>query len=209
MQRHVRLGLVFSAAMLCVPPGSLVLAQVPGAAPQPGTPPYNQPSPRPGESPGIGEMPGTNERMAPQVNDRKFVKDAAMGGLTEVAMGKLATEKASSSSIKQYGEKLVNDHSKANDQLREVAKQQRVEIPESLDSKHQSKVDKLSKLSGPAFDRAFLKQQVKDHESDVRAFKDEARNGTQPTVKTFANQTLPTLQEHLELAKNLKKSSGK
>ncbi|MGH9667584.1 MAG: DUF4142 domain-containing protein [Bryobacteraceae bacterium] len=214
MQRYVQLGLVFSAAMLCVPPGGLVFGQAPGSpgtAPQPGSPPpYNQPN-SPTATPRIGEMPGTNEQpqMAPKVNDRKFVKDAAMGGLAEVEMGKLAVQKASSDSVKQFGQKLIDDHTKANDQLRQVASQQSVQVPESLDSKHRSKVDKLSKLSGPAFDHAFVKEQVKDHQEDVRAFKEEARNGTMPQVKDFAYKTLPTLESHLELAKNLKKTASR
>lgn len=206
MQRHAQLGIVFSAAMLCVP-GGLVLAQTPGAAPAPGNPPpYNQPA-RPGATPNAGDISGPTEQpMSARVNDKRFIKDAAMGGLAEVEMGKLAVQKASNDSVKQFGQKLIDDHTKANAKLQAVASKANVQVPESLDSKHQSKVDKLSKLSGSAFDKAFVKEAVKDHEEDVRAFQQEAENGSMPRVKDFANSTLPTLQEHLEMAKNLKKA---
>jgi putative membrane protein len=79
-------------------------------------------------------------------------------------------------------------------------------VPDALDSKHQSQIDKLSKLSGPDFDKAYAKEQLKDHQTDVKDFSAEAQSGTDPNVKAFASGTLPVLQQHLELAKNLNKS---
>jgi putative membrane protein len=130
--------------------------------------------------------------------------DAPLGGLAYVELAKVAVDKSTHDSVKQFGQTLIDDHTKANDELKQVASQQNVQIPDSLDSKHQSKIDKLSKLSGPAFDRAFVKAAIKDHQKDVREFQQEAQNGTMPQVKDFASKTLPTLQSHLEMAKNLK-----
>ncbi len=141
-----------------------------------------------------------------KVDDKRFVKDAAIGGMTEVELGKLATEKGSSDAVKQYGQKLIDDHTKSNDELKQIASAENVNIPSSLDSKHQSRIDKLSKLSGPNFDKAFLKDAVKDHEQDISEFQNEAQGGSDPNVKQFASKNLPVLQEHLTAAKDLSKT---
>ena len=141
------------------------------------------------------------------MDDKKFVKDAALGGMTEVELGKLAAQKGSSDSVKQYGQRLVDDHGKANDELKQIASQQSIQVPDSLDSKHQSRVDKLNKLSGPEFDKAFIKEAVKNHQQDVSEFQQEAAGGTDPNVKSFAAKTLPALQEHLSAAKSLEKET--
>jgi putative membrane protein len=142
-----------------------------------------------------------------KVDDKKFLKQAAAGGLAEVELGKLAQQKASSDAVKQFGERMVTDHTKANDQLKEVASKENVAVPTTLDKKEQAHLDKLSKLSGPQFDKAYMKDQVKDHEKDVREFQEEAQNGTNPDIKQFASQTLPILQQHLDQAKSINKSA--
>ena len=124
-------------------------------------------------------------------------------------LGKLAAEKASSEDLRQFGKQLLDDQTKTNDRLKQVANQQNISIPDALDSKHQSQIDKLAKLSGPEFDKAFLKQQLKEQEAQVRDFGDEAQRGTDPNVKTFAAGVLPNLQRQLEAAKNLNKSTKK
>jgi putative membrane protein len=162
--------------------------------------------------PGAANGPDTTT-MTKKVDDNKFVHDAALGGMAEVELGKLATQKASSDAVKQFGQKMVDDHTKANDQLKEIASKENISVPDSLDSKHQSRIEKLSKLSGPDFDKAYVKDQVKDHKKDVSEFKSEAENGSNPNIKQFASTTLPTLQEHLsmvqDISKNDKKSSAK
>jgi len=129
-----------------------------------------------------------------------------MGGLTEVELGKVAAQKGASDGVKQFGQKMVDDHTKANDQLKEIATKENMEMPTTLDSKHQSRVDKLSKLSGAAFDKAYMKDQLKDHEQDVKEFQMEAQNGHDPNIKQFATTTLPVLQEHLNMVKDLSKN---
>jgi putative membrane protein len=90
-----------------------------------------------------------------------------MGGLHEVALGKLAVEKGSSDAVKQFGQKMIDDHVKVNDELKQVAAGGGVNIPDALDSKHQSRVDKLAKLSGAEFDKAYIKDQLKFHQQNV------------------------------------------
>src|SRR5450755_3390401 len=90
-----------------------------------------------------------DQRMENKMDEKKFVKDALLGGMTEVELGKMAVEKASSDAVKQFGQKMIDDHSKANEELKQIASKENINAPDSLDSKHQSRVDKLSKLSGP------------------------------------------------------------
>ena len=137
------------------------------------------------QSPGVDNPPV--DTASQRMDDNKFVKDAALGGMTEVEW-ELAREKASTNEVKQFAQRMIDDHSKANDQLKQLAAKQNLHIPSSLDNKHQSRVDKLAKLSGDKFDKAYLKDQLKDHESDVSEFSAEAKNGSDPNVKAFAAQ---------------------
>ncbi len=138
--------------------------------------------------------------------DRAFALEAADGGMAEVALGKLATEKASDPDVKQFGQRMVDDHSKANDQLKSIAGQLNYTLPGDMSHKHKTLVDKLSKLNGPAFDKAYMDQMVDDHLHDVAAFHKEATGGQNEALKNFAAQTEPTLREHLKSAKEV---SGK
>ena len=133
--------------------------------------------------------------------DSTFAKIAAAGGMAEVKFGELAKQKAASPAVKQFGERMVTDHSKANSQLKGVASKNDISLPSGLDAKDQATYDKLSKLSGPEFDRAYMKDMVSDHEKDVSNFKREADTGKNSDVKNFASQTLPTLEKHLTLAR--------
>ena len=201
MQKSLLFGTIVAALSLCVP----AYTQPPTAAPnEPGHP--SQPQRSNGQSPMNAPTTGADTpQTGIRPDDRKFLKDAAIGGMTEVQLGKLAQEKGSSDSVKQFGQKMIDDHTKANDELRQVAVSKSISIPDSLDSKHKSRVDKLSKLSGDEFDKAYLKDQLKDHEQDVKEFQEEAQGGTDPAVKNFAAKTLPTLQSHLQSVKDLEK----
>jgi putative membrane protein len=134
--------------------------------------------------------------------DATFALKAAQGGIAEVKLGRLALEKASSSDVKTFGQKMVDDHSKANDQLKAAATKNRMTLPTTMNAKDQALYNKLSNLSGPSFDKTYMKAMVKDHENDIKEFQKEANKGTNADIKSFAGTTLPTLQEHLELAKS-------
>jgi putative membrane protein len=131
------------------------------------------------------------------------VREAAQGGMAEVELGKLATEKASSDQVKKFGQRMVDDHSKANDQLKQLASLEGIEVPDKLSPKDQMTKDRLSKLSGEQFDKAYMKDMVKDHKQDILDFKRESTAGSDQGVKTFASQTLPTLQDHLRQAQEI------
>ena len=212
MKRLTLLSLVSAGAFLCPLP---FRAQIPRAGGTPGQGPTT-PSTFPGQNPGPGAN-GSNtpigtrapENFPSKIDDRQFARDAAIAGLSNMELGKLAAEKASSEGVRQFGKQLLDDQTKTNDRLKQVANQQNISIPDALDSKHKSQIEKVAKLSGPEFDKAFLKQQLKEQEAQVRDFSDEAQRGTDPNVKTFAAGALPSLQQQLEVVKNLNKSTKK
>jgi putative membrane protein len=150
----------------------------------------------------------TAARSRPAVGDAHFAKEAAQGGMAEVRLGQLAQEKGTSDTVKSFGKRMVDDHSKAGDKLKEVASRQNIPLPSDLSAKDQATYDRLSKLNGAAFDRAYARDMVKDHETDVAAFQREANTGKDESLKGFASETLPTLQDHLKQAKEMMKTVG-
>jgi putative membrane protein len=136
-------------------------------------------------------------------SDQAFAKEAAIGGLAEVDLGKLAASKASSSDVKQFGQRMVDDHGKANDELKSWASQKNVTLPTELDAKHKSEHARLEKLSGEAFDHAYMTSMVQDHNKDVAAFQRESQSGKDADLKAWAAKTLPTLQDHQKSAKEI------
>lgn len=185
--------------------GCALAQNPPGSSMPSGQTPSSPSTAAPGPATGMNG-PMTSDTVTPKIDDKRFAKDAAVGAMMDVELGKLAAQKASRDDIKQFGQKMVEDHTKANDQLKQLAGKENISLPDSLDSRHQSRVDKLSKLSGEDFDKAFVKDQLKDQQAQVRQFTDESQNGTDPNVKAFASNMLPTLQQHVELAKNLNKT---
>ncbi|MGI8991423.1 MAG: DUF4142 domain-containing protein [Bryobacteraceae bacterium] len=141
--------------------------------------------------------------------DTHFAMKAAQGGMAEVKLGQLAQDKGSSDAVKQFGKKMVDDHSKANDRLKSVAAKENITLPTDMDAKDQAVYDELSKLSGAEFDRAYARDMVRDHKKDVSEFQKEANKGKDDSIKNFASQTLPTLQEHLKMAQGLMSGSAK
>jgi putative membrane protein len=140
--------------------------------------------------------------------DSKFAMEAAHGGQAEVELGKLAQEKGSSQAVKDFGQLMVHDHSEANQKLMAVAEQEKMQLPGSPDAKQQAIYDKLSKLSGSAFDKAYMHDMLKDHEEDIKAFKKESMTGTDPQIKNFAAETLPVIEGHLAKAKTIESQMG-
>jgi putative membrane protein len=135
--------------------------------------------------------------------DSQFVMSAAEGGILEVELGKIAQQKASNNEVKEFGAKMVTDHSKANDELKSIAAGKNITLPteEKVKQKHQGMIAKLEKLEGAAFDKAYMADMVKDHDKDVAEFEREAKSGRDTEWKAFAEKTLPTLKEHQKLAK--------
>jgi putative membrane protein len=142
----------------------------------------------------------------PTVSDAQFAKNAAQGGMAEVKMGQLAQEKGTADSVKKFGQRMVEDHTKACDELKSAAAKENISLPMDLAAKEQATYDSLSKLSGAAFDRAYARYMVKDHEEDVTEFSKEATSGKNESIKDFATQTLPTLKDHLKEAREMRQN---
>lgn len=162
-------------------------------------------------------------------SDKKFVMEAAHGGMMEVELGKLAAQKAMSDEVKQFGQRMADDHGKANEELMQLASTKGVMINHSMGTtpssdsttqptsqntmasgddakmmkKHQEMVNKMSALSGADFDRKYMEEMVKDHEKDVAAFERESTSGSDADLKAWATKTLPTLREHLQMARDI------
>lgn len=137
--------------------------------------------------------------------DKKFADAAAKGGLMEVMMGKLAVSNAADATIKNLGEMMVKDHSKANEELKNWASQIGYKLPTGLDAEKQKKYDDLKVKKGSEFDRMYSDLMVLDHKKDIQEFKKEGSEGKETSLKSFANKTLPILEHHLmesEKAKN-------
>src|SRR5258705_8711973 len=116
-------------------------------------------------------------------DEANFVKEAAQGGLMEVQQGKLAQEKAGNEKVKQFGKRMEQDHSKANEELKKTASDKGIELANELDKKHKSKVDKLSKLSGAEFDRQYMQAMISDHKQDIEEFQSEAKKEKDPDLQ--------------------------
>lgn len=144
--------------------------------------------------------------------DTAFAIKAAQGGLAEVKLGRLAAEKGSSADVKAFGQQMVDDHGKANEQLRSAAESVGMTLPSDVNGKQQAMYDRLSKLSGAQFDSAYVKGMMMDHQEDIKEFKKESESGTDEKIKSFASQTLPVIQGHLDKLKaiqpNLSSSSS-
>jgi putative membrane protein len=150
----------------------------------------------------------TAAKSRPAVGDAHFAKEAAQGGMAEVKLGQLAEEKGSNDTVKGFGKRMVEDHSKAGDKLKGLASRESITLPTDISANDQATYDRLAKLKGTAFDRAYARDMVKDHETDVAAFEKEANAGKDDSLKSFASETLPTLQDHLKRAKEMMKTVG-
>ena len=135
--------------------------------------------------------------------DRKFLMEAAQGGIAEVHLAQLAQQKASSEGVKQAAQKIEADHTKANAALKELAEEKKVDLPTEMGPKQQALMQKLQNLSGEQFDKAYVKAMVQDHKNDIKEFQHHADHSMDSDVKAFASKTVPTLQEHLQLVQQL------
>ncbi len=140
--------------------------------------------------------------------DLAFMNDAAPGGMAEVELGKLAASKAQNAEVKAFAQKMVEDHSKAGEELKALAAQKKVTLPTDVLPTHKEIMAKLSKLSGADFDKEYVTAMVAAHEKDVAAFENVSKTAADADVKAFAAKTLPTLKMHLEMIKGMAEKMG-
>jgi putative membrane protein len=135
--------------------------------------------------------------------DQEFAQKAAEGGLLEVRLGELAQQQAKDEHVVQFGQRMVQDHGQANEKLMAIAEQKAIQLPQELSGDAQQKYEEMQQLSGAEFDEAYMDDMVEDHEKDVELFEQQAGSGEDADLRAFAEETLPTLREHLELAKEV------
>lgn len=144
--------------------------------------------------------------IAVDASDATFATKAAVGGMAEVALGKLALTKTTNPQIKEFANMMVNDHGKANEELMTVAKTKNITLPATTDEEHMKKMSDLEKKSGADFDKAYTKAMVDGHESTLKLMQDEAKDGKDADLKAFAAKTAPIVQVHLTMINKIDKS---
>ena len=140
--------------------------------------------------------------------DIEFVLGAAKGGRAEVELGQLAAQRAQNDEVKKFAQRMVDDHAKANEQLKQIAESKSIKLPDDVEDKDKALMQRLERLNGAAFDRAYMNAMVNDHSKDLSEFKREANSGRDPQVKSFASSTLPTLEEHLQHARQARSQTS-
>ena len=149
----------------------------------------------------FAQKPADPAKPSLRGGEASFLKKAAVDGLAEVQLGQLAKQKALRDEVKEFASRMVDDHGRADMELRQLAAAKSLALPDTLDDKHRREIDKLGKLMGPDFDRAYMKRMVEDHEHDVKDFRHMAKSAKDGEVQAFAAKTLPTLEAHLRAAR--------
>lgn len=156
---------------------------------------------------------GTGTRNTPKAkldrHDRKFVEDAASDGMFEVQMGQLAAGKATDPKVKEYAQMLVQQHTQANNELTQLANAKGWELPAAPKHSLRREIDKLGKKSGADFDRDYVRNEVKDHEKDIKKFQHESKDAKDADLKAWVDKNIPVLQQHLAAGEQLPESGRK
>jgi putative membrane protein len=143
------------------------------------------------------------DRKGQPLTAQEFVKTVSADNLAEIDLGRLALKHATSEDVKTFARRIVDDHTKANSELNKIADTKRIILAAETDKKHRTLMDRLLTLKGADFDHEFMKQMVNDHKEAVALFEREAKDGQDPQLRDFASKTLPTLREHLKLARKI------
>ena len=138
--------------------------------------------------------------------DRDFVKKASAAGLAEVNLSNLAVRLSGNAKVRAFAERMIVDHGKANEELLMLANRKQFTAAEKMDSKHTELRDKLAKMTGAAFDHAFMEGMVKDHEEAVKLFETQSKDGQDAALKSWAGNKLPALKKHLKMAQDIAKT---
>jgi putative membrane protein len=197
--RQASSGLIALAGLvlLCIPYATAQISR-PGGS----TSPSQQTTP--GSQPGLSPADqATNSDGPDQMMDKSFVRKALQGDMAEVQLGQLALQKSSNDDVKHFAQKMVDDHTKLGDEMKQVAQQLSVKVPDSPSGKDKSTMNKLQALNGDEFDKAYIKDMVKDHQQDEKEFQSEAKSTTNPALKQVATQGAQVIGEHLQMIQQI------
>ena len=162
-----------------------------------------------GQNPAMdSQMNGMNAPGQPSVMDKMFVRKALQGGMAEVQLGQLTLQKSNNDQVKQFAQRMIDDHTKLGEQMKPVAQQLGISEPNGISKKDRAAMAKLQTLSGPAYDEAYIKDMIKDHKQDLSDFQTEASSGQDPTVKDAANQGSKVIAQHLQMIQQIAKDQN-
>ncbi|MEG4963161.1 MULTISPECIES: DUF4142 domain-containing protein [unclassified Microcoleus] len=171
----------------------------PGRSPNTPTTPSNN---NPGRSPN-SPTGGETSPNSLSSRDRTFVMQAGQLSMLEVQLGRLAVQRGSSAGVKQYGQEMVEEHTRANQELMQLAMQKEVELPTEMSSQNTALTDRLSGLSGTSFDTAYKQAMIESHNQAIALFQAQSQQGQDPDLKAWATKTLPNLQAHLQMVNQM------
>lgn len=204
-----RIGVLCAVAIL-VPP--LMFGQMgqPGQMPTPTPPTGQMPEGLPGQGPGMaGSTNGSDPNSQIQaMKDKAFLHDAGQGGMAEVQLGQLASQKAASDEVKQFGQKMVADHTALNEEMKPIADKMGVRSATKLSKKDQAEYDKLNGLSGDEFDKEYLAYMVKDHHKDLQTFHTEASSVTDADLRAAVEKGMQVISQHTQIVDRLAAEKG-
>lgn len=163
------------------------------------------------KSTGGSNMPANGAKDTSQLNrtDRSFLENAAQGGLAEVEASKLAEQKASSADVKSFAAQMIKDHTKVNDELKQLASTKGYTPPTEPSVMQRTEMKALSVLDGEKFDKMYSSRiGVAAHEATLKQFREAAQRAQDPDVKAFAAKHVPDLEHHLQMARDLNKKVG-
>ena len=136
-------------------------------------------------------------------DDKNFAMKAAQGGMAEVTMGGIAASKGTNADVKSFGQRMQTDHGKAGDELKAWASTKGITLPAETDAEHKKKADEVSAKSGAAFDKAYMKDMVEDHDKDVKEFQEASTKVKDPDLKAWIDKTLPVITDHQKMAHDI------
>ena len=188
---------------------TLLFAQYDPTATQASQTQQNKPQPQPPASTTSLQDSGPNSGDLGQImQDKMFLRKAAEGGIAEVKLGQLAAQKGSSEDVKAFGQKMVDDHAKLNNEMAQVADSMGVMLPKSMNKEDQAEYDKLNALSGNDFDMEYLSFMVKDHHKDLHEFRMEAASPTDPTLHDAVVKAQNVIHDHTVMVDKLARAKG-
>jgi len=150
-----------------------------------------------------GTMSMTTAASTLSASDKDFAMKAAEGGMAEVTFGQMASQKSTNPDVKNFANRMVNDHGKAGDELKQLTTNKGLALPNDLNAEDKKVADELSGRSGKDFEKAYIKYMVEDHEKDIKEFEKASKEVQDPDLKSWATKTLPVIQDHLKMAKQI------
>ena len=201
------LRIILLGTATALSPVALLAQADPMAPPTSNTTP-TLPGPSRQSNTSMQESTGMSNDPTDVMKDKMFLRKAASGGMAEVQLGQLATQKAGAQDVKDFGQKMVTDHTALNNEMAPIAASLGVSSPKRLNREDQAEYDKLNALSGDDFDKEYVSLMVKDHHQDLREFRTEAASTSDPTLKAAVDKGSKVIYEHMTMIDKMAREKG-